>query len=143
MTVYCNDPARFRASEVIVNGVSLGEFSAPVEVEKIDLGAISVSWDSYPAYYNGSGINVPYSELVLVQGTSRRRIWGDTDITVYASPPPGVTVIFPTNDIDPISIIIAAGNGHQSGVGWNIPRPQKTFTVNDKRWKIRISEVSP
>ena len=139
MTIYCNDPTQYRASDVIVNGISQGEFTAPVEVEKIFLGEPSISWENYPANYNGNVIPVAYSELVMIQGSTRTRIWGDADVTIYQTPAPAVTVTYPVNDIDPIVVNIAAGNGHQSGVGWTIPRPAKSFTVSAKRWKLRIN----
>ena len=142
MTIYCDDPTQYRASEVIVNGISQGEFTAPVEVEKIFLGDITIGWKSY-AMGTGFHQNVPYNYtcLTYTQNGIISALAGDADVAVY-SMTPSLTVTYPQVEGDQIFIQIGAGTGHASGISWNTARPAKSFYSNLKRWKLRITELT-
>ena len=142
MTIYCNEPTQYRASDVIVNGIWLGEFTAPVEVEKIFLGDITIGWKSY-AIGTGLHLYAPYNYtcLTYTQNGIISSLAEDNDGAVY-SMTPSLTVTYPQVEGDQIFIQIGAGTGHASGISWNTARPAKSFYSNLKRWKLRITELT-
>ena len=142
MTIYCDDPTQYRASEVIVNGISQGEFTAPVEVEKIFLGDITIGWKSY-ARGTGFHQNVPYNYtcLTYTQNGIISALAGDADFAIY-SMTPSLTVTYPQVEGDRIFIQIGAGTGHAAGISYNTARPAKSFYSDLKRWKLRITELT-
>ena len=142
MTIYCNEPTQYRASDVIVNGIRLGEFTAPVEVEKIFLGDIIIGWRSYAqgtAIYPGIPYN--YTCLTYTQNGGLGVVFGDTDFAIY-SMTPSLTVTYPQVEGDQIFIQIGAGTGHAFGISYNTARPAKSFYSDVKRWKLRITELT-
>ena len=142
MTIYCNEPTQYRASDVIVNGIRLGEFTAPVEVEKIFLGDITIGWRSYAS---GTSFHpsVPYNYtcLTYTQNGGLGVVFGDTDFAIY-SMTPSLTVTYPQVEGDRIFIQIGAGTGHAAGISYNTARPAKSFYSDLKRWKLRITELT-
>ena len=142
MTIYCDDPTQYRASDVIVNSISQGEFTAPVEVEKIFLGDITIGWRSY-AIGTGFFLQAPYNYtcLTYTQNGIISALAGDADFAIY-SMTPSLTVTYPTVEGDRIFIQIGAGTGHASGISFNTARPAKSFYSDLKRWKLRITELT-
>ena len=144
MTIYCNEPTQYRASDVIVNGILQGEFTAPVEVEKIFLGEVIVS---FTAMAQGTGVRpdalYPYHVLTFTQGGNKTYPSITTgQIFRYV---PSLSVTYPTVEGQPITVMTGSAEGLIELVSWygDVPAMTQQYS-NFKRWKLRINEaVSP